>query len=114
MKICFYYSFRSQKVWHDLDLEGDGLPGSESALVSITRELAHRHEVTVYNKTSREGVFHGVRYKNISSFNYEDEWDVFLVVRGQPPRLEAVPAKIKLYWSIEEGSYYVQDRKSVV
>jgi glycosyltransferase involved in cell wall biosynthesis len=114
MKVCFYYSFRDQKDWNDSDLEKEGLPGSETAIVHISREMAKRHQVTVYNKTSREGIYHGVRYRNLQNFDYRNHWDVIMVVRGQPPRLEYVPAKLKLYWSIEEGSYLVKDWSKVL
>ncbi|MDK2820440.1 MAG: hypothetical protein PWP31_405 [Clostridia bacterium] len=109
MKICFYYSFPTQKDWNDPDMEGSGLPGSEAAIVQITRELSKRHEVTVFNKTLREGIFNGVGYRNIGKFDYREKWDVMVVVRGQPPRLDLVPAKLKLYWSIEENSNLVKD-----
>ncbi len=109
MNICFYYSFPVQKNWNDSDLEGSGLPGSESAIVHISRELARRHEVTVYNATSEKSVFNGVRYINLKNFSYSLKWDVFIAVRGRPPCLSRVPAKLKLYWSIEEGDFLVRD-----
>jgi glycosyltransferase involved in cell wall biosynthesis len=109
MKIAFYYSFPLQKDWYDGDLEGSGLAGSETALVHISRELALRHEVTVFNRASREGIFNGVRYLSLSRLDYDQPWDVFIAARGPVPDLAAIKARVKVYWSIEEDQSLVED-----
>lgn len=108
-KIAFYYSFPLQKAWYDGDLEGSGLAGSETALVHISRELALRHAVTVFNRASREGLFNGVRYLDLRRLDYDHPWDVFIAVRGPVPDLARIKARVKAYWSIEEDQSLVGD-----
>jgi len=109
MKIAFYYSFPLQKDWNGADLEGDGLAGSETALVHMARELAGSHQVHVFNRTSAGTLDHGVRFWNQDDLPTGVRWDVFVVVRGPAPDPASVRADIKVYWSIEEDRSQIRD-----
>lgn len=104
MRIAFYYD--SSFDWNDQDLETKGVGGSQSALISITRELAKRHDVTIFNSTSREGRYHGVVYRHVNRFDHEERWDVFISFRcAVPPN---VHASCKLHWCIDPGDNSVE------
>ncbi|WP_199621730.1 glycosyltransferase family 4 protein [Paenibacillus alkalitolerans] len=105
MDIAFYYD--SSFDWNDSDLETKGVGGSQLALIRITRELAIRHQVTVFNSTSREGVYHGIKYRNYRSFNREEQWDVFISFRCALPA-ENVKALCKIHWCIDPGDNTVE------
>ncbi|UFJ42515.1 glycosyltransferase family 4 protein [Brevibacillus humidisoli] len=104
MKIAFYYD--SSFDWNDCDLETKGVGGSQLALIRITRELAKRHDVTVYNSTSREGVYNRVAYRHYSGLNLEEHWDVFISFRCAVPA--PVKACCKIHWCIDPGDNTVE------
>lgn len=109
MKIAFFYAYPAEWDWNDEDLDTAGVGGTETALILVSRELAKDHQVVVFNRTRREGQFHGVRYRNVSTLDYEERWDVFAVMRGRPPDLRLISAPVKIYWSIEEDAVLVKD-----
>lgn len=109
LKIAFYYAYpRPDWGWNDENLE-TGLGGTETALAYMARTLARSHAVTVFNWTEREGIFHGVRYAHLDHFDCRETWDAFIGMRGPIPGLEAIPARVKVYWSIEEDDVLVGD-----
>ncbi|MEW6545539.1 MAG: glycosyltransferase family 4 protein [Bacillota bacterium] len=114
MKIAFYYAYPAEWDWNDEDLDSAGVGGTETALILISRQLARDHRVTVFNRTRREGKFHGVQYRRLDSFDYEEPWDVFIVMRGRAPDLKRVKAPVKIYWSIEEDAVLVKDWSEVL
>jgi len=102
VKIAFYYAYPHEAWdWNDEDLEMTGIGGVETALVLMARELAKRHTVTVFNSTSREGVYNGVGYRHRDGLDYRETWDAFISLRGLVPNHAAVRAGVKVYWSIE-------------
>jgi glycosyltransferase involved in cell wall biosynthesis len=105
MKIAFYYD--SSFDWNDSDLETNGVGGSQLALIQITREFAKRHEVTVFNSTSRESVYNKVRYRHYSSLNLDEHWDVFIRFRCALPNKD-VKASCKIHWCIDPGDNTVE------
>ncbi|MFC4765815.1 glycosyltransferase family 4 protein [Effusibacillus consociatus] len=105
MKIAFYYD--SSFDWNDNDLETKGVGGSQLALIRITRELAKRHEVTVFNSTSREGVYNKVTYRHYSSWKLDEYWDVFISFRCSLPHKD-VQALCKIHWCIDPGDNTVE------
>lgn len=105
MQIAFYND--SSFDWNDSDLETKGVGGSQLALIRITRELAKRHEVTVFNSTSLEGVYNEVKYRHYSSLNIGEQWDVFISFRCALPHQE-VKALCKIHWCIDPGDNSVE------
>lgn len=105
MKIAFYYD--SSFDWNDRDLETRGVGGSQLSLIQITRELAKRHDVTVFNSTTREGIFNRVRYRHYETLGFDEEWDVFISFRCAVPS-PAIKSKCKLHWSIDPGDNSVE------
>ncbi len=74
MKLAFIYAKRFSI--YPPDYLDRGLGGTESLFVLLTKELARiGHEVTVYANTYKEGVYHGVRWKNI--WRTEDDETVY-------------------------------------
>lgn len=105
MKIAFYYD--SSFDWNDSDLETRGVGGSQLALIRISREFAKRHDVTIFNSTSREGVYNGVRYRHYRSFHPDEQWDVFISYRCAFPCPD-VNASCKIHWCIDPGDNSVE------
>ncbi|MEJ8545144.1 glycosyltransferase family 4 protein [Brevibacillus borstelensis] len=105
MNIAFYYD--SSFDWNDSDLEAKGVGGSQLALIRITRGLAKRHDVTVYNSTTREGVFHNVKYLHYASLDTSRRWDVFIAFRCALPA-PGIRAKCSIHWCIDSGDNTVE------
>lgn len=105
MNIALYYD--SSFDWNDHDLEQKGVGGSQLSLILITRELAKRHSVTVFNSTTQAGVYHGVQYRHFVTLSMKEEWDVFISFRCAVPS-PSVEAKCKLHWSIDPGDNSVE------
>lgn len=105
MKIAFYND--SSFDWNDHDLETRGVGGSQLVLINLSREFAKRHQVTVFNNTSREGVYHGVIYRNFRTLNKEEDWDVFISYRCAVPFPE-LKSSCKIHWSIDPGDNSVE------
>jgi glycosyltransferase involved in cell wall biosynthesis/ubiquinone/menaquinone biosynthesis C-methylase UbiE len=85
--------------FHGGSLEEASLGGSETAVLSMARELAQRgHEVRVYCHCPRPGEYERVRYQDVSDFPRfvaGDECDVFICCRffhvlGRPLRAKLV------------------------
>lgn len=104
MKIAFYSD--SPYDWNDLDLETNGVGGSQLSLIHITRELAKNHDVTVFNNTSLPGRYHQVCYRNYHSFEHEEDWDVFISFRCPLPL--NVNARCKIHWCVDPGDVSVE------
>ncbi|GAX91974.1 glycosyltransferase family 4 protein [Effusibacillus lacus] len=105
MKIAFYYD--SSFDWNDSDLEIKGVGGSQLSLIRISREFAKRHHVTIFNSTSREGLYNGVQYRHYRSFKIEEYWDVFISFRCAIPSPD-VRASCKIHWCIDPGDNTVE------
>ncbi|MCC0564213.1 hypothetical protein [Brevibacillus borstelensis] len=105
MQIAFYYD--SSFDWNDNDLENKGVGGSQSTLIRMTRELAKRHEVTVFNSTTKEGRYNGVTYRNYQTYRSDQFWDVFVSYRCALPS-SGVNAACKLHWCIDPGDNTVE------
>lgn len=116
MNIAFYYAYPHKAWdWNDEDLETTGLGGAETALVFMARELAREgHQVTVFNSTSREGVYNGVRYRHRDGFDPAEPWDAFISMRGLVPADASVRARVKVYWSIEIDTTLIGDWNNVL
>lgn len=114
MKLGFYYAYPAQWDWNDGDLDGAGVGGTETALIHISRQMALANDVTVFNRTAREGVFHGVTYRNIARLGPGEEWDAFVLLRGRLDSLPEVRARTKVYWCIEEDAVLVGDWNRVL
>jgi glycosyltransferase involved in cell wall biosynthesis len=105
MKIAFYYD--SSFDWNDSDLETKGVGGSQSALIRITREFAKRHDVTIFNSTSSENIYNGVKYRHYSTVNPNEHWDVFISYRCSIP-YPGLNAACKVHWCIDPGDNTVE------
>lgn len=105
MQIAFYYD--SSFDWNDSDLEIKGVGGSQLALIRITREFAKRHEVTVFNSTSREGLYNKIKYRHYTSLSIDEHWDVFISFRCALPN-QSVKALCKIHWCIDSGDNTVE------
>lgn len=74
-----------------------GLGGSESAVISMARELNNiGFEVTVYNNCDSPGIYDGVLYQNITN-TYS--FDIVIVSRTVLPFINFnIKAKLKILW----------------
>ncbi len=112
MRIAFY--FAETFDWNDEDLEGAGLGGAETALVHLSRAMARAgQEVTVFNRTTRPGRFHGVNYRPAGSLRPDEPWDV-LIGMSYIPGLADVPARIKIHLSMADSESWVRSYREVV
>jgi hypothetical protein len=90
------------RTFIDPDFEYPGLGGFEASLVLLTRQLSLRgHVVEIYSNSDVEGVFHGVRYRNLSRFNKNEQCETLILFRSAWPGLADAKAKAKVFWSID-------------
>ena len=84
-------------------LERGALGGSETALVQMARELARRgHEVVVFNRCDRAGLFDQVRYYPLAEFPGRSVgvvYDVFIVSRFFNFFKVPLSARLKVLWN---------------
>jgi glycosyltransferase involved in cell wall biosynthesis len=105
-------------------LNKQGLGGSESAVILISKELAKiGFTVTVFNncndgKNSKSGTYDGVRYiDNSDVINHSEQYDIVIVSRTAEPFVSnrypfIKDAKIKCLWLHDtfcEGDQFVED-----
>lgn len=100
-RIVFFYpknwAFTGEDYWTK------GVGGSEASFIFLTQELAKRGWIVdVYNNTKVEGKFSGVNYYNLSSFEYNDYSDIFVLFRNSMNSLPIVNAGVKLFWSCDQ------------
>lgn len=89
--------------FNDETLEGKGVGGAEASLIQVTRQLAKLgYVVDVYNDTEVEGVFNGVNWNHINSFDYNDYADYFVLFRNSMKQLDNVSAGVKIFWSCDQ------------
>jgi len=106
VRIAFF--FDRTWDWNDSYLEYPGLGGTETCLVHLSRHLARKHQVTIFNPTSNPGTYTGVTYRNASSFCYQEEFDV-LITMSYLPRLRESAARVKVHWSLEDSETWVRN-----
>jgi len=108
MKVAFY----SMRLQFNGDfLEKQGLGGSESALINITRNWKitfPKDEVVVFNGLVPRQIteFDGVIYKTLTDFFVESKssnWDSFITMRDPEPLMSPyLDAKVKCLWSHDD------------
>ncbi len=83
--------------WSPKSVDG-GIGGSEEAVIHIARELSGLGwNVTVYNDCDiDEGIHDGVEYKDLTKFNTNDKFNIFVSWRKNV--CPYVDAKHKAYW----------------
>jgi len=76
-----------------------GIGGSEEAVIYLSREFVKKgYKVTVFNTCGKlAGTYNGVIYKNLSDFNPNDEFNIFISWRNPLP-LARIKAKVKWAW----------------
>jgi len=82
-------------------LEREALGGSETALIYVAKELARLgHKVTVYCHCTREAVFNGVTYIDLSRIDEvtEKECDVFICSRYFKVFTKKLRARVTILW----------------
>lgn len=93
----------SNYKFNDYDWEGRGVGGAEASLINLSRALARAgHEVWVYNECDKQGVFNGVHWAHISTFQITDYADVAIIFRMPIENIRIINAKIKLFWSCDQ------------
>jgi hypothetical protein len=97
LKLAFIYPKRF--AFYPPDYVGRGLGGSESALVLLSRALAARgHQVEVFNCCYKPGLYEGVKWKFLWSFNPRRQFDAVISLRLLEPFDLAITAPIRALW----------------
>lgn len=96
------WSFYVDGMQFDPSDDNQQLGGSESAGLLLCRSLAARgHDVNLFGKHTREGVFSGVRYHNVARYA---QWvtnvvhDVAVIQRTPEPLMLEMQAEIAMIW----------------
>lgn len=90
----------------DPDFDVSRLAELEAMLVLLTRELSRRgRSVEIYGKSAIEGMFHGIRYRNLSRFDTTIRPDVLVMVGAAWESFPEVRSRLKVFWYTgEEGN----------
>lgn len=82
--------------------KGQPLGGSETALLQLAKELAQRHEITVFCNCTEEGIFDGVTYlsnKKVAQWTRTGECDIFVAHRFMDIFKFPINAKLRILWN---------------
>ncbi|MFI6579473.1 glycosyltransferase family 4 protein [Nocardiopsis sp. NPDC050513] len=96
------FVYRKRNAFGPHDYETPGLGGSETALVLLTRELAHRgHQVEVFNAPWSPGVHDGVHWRGVWELDSAATPDVAVAVRFDES-LWKTQARQHIFWMLDD------------
>lgn len=85
------------------DIFGKGVGGAELAMMTWAETMARRgHQVRIYNDPVMAGVYDGVEYLPLGSFDFRESRDTFIVYRAPNRYTRMVRAAVKLFWSTDQ------------
>ena len=85
--------------WQASDLDS-GIGGSEEKLIEWAREMAKKHDVTIYHNGTH-GDFDGVHYVEHGQFKPWEKHDVFISFKAKGSIVESVNADKIIHWTTE-------------
>lgn len=98
MKIKFYTNVVFAG-WTARDLE-TGIGGSEEKLIELAKELAKKHDVTIYHN-GEHGDFDGVKYRAFSDFKSWEDCDMFVSFKNKEKLGLSINANKIVHWTTE-------------
>ena len=99
MKKIAFYTNLVYGGWSPRDLE-TGIGGSEEKLIELARELAKKHDVTIY-MNGEHGDFDGVKYRAHKEFKAWDKLDLFVSFKARHILKLSINADMIVHWSTE-------------
>lgn len=98
MKIVFYcnlvYGGFSPRQYET------GIGGSEEKLIELARELAKKHDITIY-MNGEHGIFDKVKYEPHKSFKPWEKIDVFISFKNREILTQSINADKIFHWTTE-------------